>query len=242
MQTFIERILDRSLRPNSSNSLETIAQAHLVAGRIELAEPDHAEGDHAGRAGFLSGHGILGFFVGRSRQPPAGRFCRAAHPLLASIETPDWLRLAAGLAERPFETRLDPPSPQAANRNGRCLHRGRLSAAAGDGPHREHVIAFARRHGRDAAIVAVAKSFAPFTDGGRSWPRAEAFEGAIDISGYSVKDGSGTLPLSELFRHLPAAVLRRKCSALQDRLESAERSGSRNAAAVRDRTGRTAWR
>ena len=68
------------------------------------------------------------------------------------------------------------------------------------GPHREHVIAFARRHGRDAAIVAVAKSFAPFTDGGRSWPRAEAFEGAIDISGYSVKDSSGTLPLSGLFR------------------------------------------
>ena len=28
------------------------------------------------------------------------------------------------------------------------------------GPHRDHVIAFARRRGRDAAIVAVAKSFA----------------------------------------------------------------------------------
>ena len=78
------------------------------------------------------------------------------------------------------------------------------------GPHREHVIAFARRHGRDAAIVAVARAFVPFTDGGRSWPRAEAFEGDIDIGGYSVKDVRGTLPLSELFRHLPVAVLRAK--------------------------------
>ena len=52
------------------------------------------------------------------------------------------------------------------------------------GPHRDHVIAFARRHGRDAAIVAVAKSCAAFSQGGRNWPRAEDFDGAIDISGY----------------------------------------------------------
>ena len=94
------------------------------------------------------------------------------------------------------------------------------------GPHRDHVIAFARRHGRDAAIVAVAKSFAPFTDGGRSWPRAEAFEGALDISGYSVKDVRGTLPLSELFRHLPVAVLKAK---LQRAQAGAKAEQSRNA-------------
>ena len=39
------------------------------------------------------------------------------------------------------------------------------------GPHRDHVIAFARRRGRDAVIVAVAKSFAAFSQGGRTWPR-----------------------------------------------------------------------
>ena len=32
------------------------------------------------------------------------------------------------------------------------------------GPHRDHVIAFARRHGRDAAIVVVPRWFAAFTD------------------------------------------------------------------------------
>ncbi len=101
------------------------------------------------------------------------------------------------------------------------------------GPHREHVIAFARRHGRDAAIVAVAKSFAPFTDGGRAWPRAEAFEGAIDVSGYSLADRSGTLPLAELFHHLPVAVL--SAGVQRDRSGSKKsRSGARrlNAAAA----------
>ena len=80
------------------------------------------------------------------------------------------------------------------------------------GRHRDHVIAFARRRGRDAVIVAVAKSFAPFSQGGRAWPRAEAFDAALDVSGYSVEgfaEADATeLRLSELFRHLPAAVLK----------------------------------
>jgi (1->4)-alpha-D-glucan 1-alpha-D-glucosylmutase len=82
------------------------------------------------------------------------------------------------------------------------------------GPHRDHVIAFARRRGRDAAIVAVAKSFAAFSQGGRAWPRAESFDGAVNIKGYSVEgigDKAGAeIPLSLLFQHLPASVLKAK--------------------------------
>jgi (1->4)-alpha-D-glucan 1-alpha-D-glucosylmutase len=79
------------------------------------------------------------------------------------------------------------------------------------GPHRDHVIAFARRHGRHAVIAAVARSFAPVSDGGRVWPRAESFDGMLHIDGYSVEGGRGgvaALPLSTLFQHLPAAVLK----------------------------------
>jgi (1->4)-alpha-D-glucan 1-alpha-D-glucosylmutase len=73
------------------------------------------------------------------------------------------------------------------------------------GPHRDHVIAFARRHGRDAVIVAVAKSFAAFTQGGRAWPHADAFDGTIDINGYGI-EGASELRLAELFQQLPVAV------------------------------------
>ena len=77
------------------------------------------------------------------------------------------------------------------------------------GPHRDHVIAFARRHGRDAAIVAVTKSLAPFSQGGRSWPRAAAFEGTLNLKGYSVEGIDGAeLPLSTLFAELPVAVMK----------------------------------
>jgi (1->4)-alpha-D-glucan 1-alpha-D-glucosylmutase len=80
------------------------------------------------------------------------------------------------------------------------------------GPHRDHVVAYARRLGRDAAIVVVAKSFATFSQGGRAWPRAESYDATLDVSGYSVEGfaeaDASELRLSDIFRHLPAAVLK----------------------------------
>jgi (1->4)-alpha-D-glucan 1-alpha-D-glucosylmutase len=81
------------------------------------------------------------------------------------------------------------------------------------GSHRDHVIAFARRRGRDAAITAVAKSFAVFSQSGRIWPHREAFDGALSVKNYSVagigsKTNATELRLSALFQHLPAVVLK----------------------------------
>ena len=82
------------------------------------------------------------------------------------------------------------------------------------GPHRDHVIAFARRHGGQAAIVAVAKALAPMSEGGRAWPRADAFDASLDLRGYVIEDIAertarrGPAAIATLFRHLPAAVLK----------------------------------
>ena len=61
LNAFIARILDRSQSAEFLDSLRDDGAARGAARRIEFAEPAHAQGDHAGRAGFLSGHGILGF-------------------------------------------------------------------------------------------------------------------------------------------------------------------------------------
>ena len=83
------------------------------------------------------------------------------------------------------------------------------------GPHRDHFIGFARRHGHDAAISVVARSLAPLSQGGRSWPRADSFEASLNLKGYSIVgiDGGNNateVPLSALLRHLPVAVLKAK--------------------------------
>ncbi len=78
------------------------------------------------------------------------------------------------------------------------------------GPQRDHIIAFARRRGREAAIVAVGKSFAPLTQGGRNWPYADGFDAAIAAKGYSVEGFGGVveLPVAGVFKNLPVAVLK----------------------------------
>ena len=64
---------------------------------------------------------------------------------------------------------------------------------------------------RDAAIVAVTKSHAAFSQAGRAWPLAEVFDGTLNLEGYSVEGVNGAeLRLSSLFRHLPVAALRAK--------------------------------
>ena len=76
------------------------------------------------------------------------------------------------------------------------------------GAHAGHVIAFARRHGRDAAIVVVGRQFAPFTQAGREWPVLEGFDATIDIAGYSAPGlASNALPIAQAFRDVPAAVV-----------------------------------
>ena len=67
------------------------------------------------------------------------------------------------------------------------------------------------QHGGDAAIIAIGKSLAPLTQGGRIWPGAGAYDGAIVVSGYSFEGISGNeLPLADVFKYLPAAVLKAK--------------------------------
>jgi (1->4)-alpha-D-glucan 1-alpha-D-glucosylmutase len=80
------------------------------------------------------------------------------------------------------------------------------------GPHRDHVIAYARRRGGDAVIVAVAKSFAGFSQGGRAWPRPENYDASLHVGGYAVEGfadaDASQLRISDVFRHLSAAVLK----------------------------------
>jgi (1->4)-alpha-D-glucan 1-alpha-D-glucosylmutase len=80
------------------------------------------------------------------------------------------------------------------------------------GPHAEHVMAFARRRGRHAAITAVARLYAPLSQQGRIWPRGEAFEGELHIDGYSLEGVSDAnmsrVPLAKLFSELPVAALK----------------------------------
>ena len=70
---------DRGLRP-----------PHRAGRRGQRPGAMPAAAHRARRARPLSGHRVLGFQPGRSRQPPAGRFCRALRQRLATATSAPW--------------------------------------------------------------------------------------------------------------------------------------------------------
>lgn len=207
IKTFIGRILDRSISGEFLNALETLAQRVALLGALNSLSQITLKATMPGVPDFYQGTELSDFsLVDPDNRRPVDFAGRAR--LLASIEPPDWPRLVQDWSRGHLKLAWTRQLLKLRTEHASVFTDGDYQPLEVRGPHRDHVIAFARGHGRDAAIVAVAKSFAAFTQGGRAWPDAEAFDGAIDVSGYTIDGGGGDeLPLTRLFQRLPVAVL-----------------------------------
>jgi (1->4)-alpha-D-glucan 1-alpha-D-glucosylmutase len=214
LQTFIERILDRSASAEFLNSLETLSQRVSLLGALNSLSQIALKATMPGVPDFYQGTEFWDLsLVDPDNRRPVDFAARAA--VLASMENPDWQGLAQHWPDGHIKLAWTRHLLKIRTELADLFAHGDYVPLEVSGPHRDHVIAFARRRGRDAAIVAVVKSFAAFSQGGRAWPRAEAFDGAVDLKGYSVegisgKPGATEVPLPVLFQQLPAAVLKAK--------------------------------
>ena len=211
LRTFIDRILDRSVSAEFLNSLDTLAQRVSLLGALNSISQITLKATIPGVPDFYQGTEFwdLSLVDPDNRRPVD--FKERANAL-ASAQTPDWENLAENWSTGRLKLAWTRHLLKLRTELADVFAHGDYEPVQVSGPHRDHVIAFARRRGRDTAIIAVAKSFAPFSQSGRVWPLAEAFDAALDVSGYSVEgfaEADATeLRLSELFRHLPAAVLK----------------------------------
>jgi (1->4)-alpha-D-glucan 1-alpha-D-glucosylmutase len=132
--------------------------------------------------------------------------------VLASLGTPEWASLAQRWTDGHLKLAWTAHLLKLRTGLAEVFTHGDYEPLKVSGPHRDHIVAFSRRSGADAAIVVVARHFAAFSEGGRAWPRGEDFEGAIDLAGYSIAgiETAAELPLSSFFTHLPVAVLQAK--------------------------------
>ena len=214
LATFIERILDRSASAEFLNSLEILSRRVSLLGALNSLSQITLKATMPGIPDFYQGTEFWDLsLVDPDNRRPVDFAARGA--VLASMENPDWQGLAQHWPDGHIKLAWTRHLLQLRTELAAVFAHGDYLALEVSGPHRDHVMAFARRRGRDAAIVAVAKSFAAFSQGGRAWPRAEAFDGAVNIKGYSVegiggKAGATELPLSVLFQHLPTTVLKAK--------------------------------
>ena len=211
LRTFIERILDRSTSAEFLGSLETLARRVSLLGALNSLSQITLKATLPGVPDFYQGTEFWDLsLVDPDNRRPVDFEERAS--ALTSMEAPDWKDLVQNWSNGHLKLAWTRRLLKLRTEFADVFADGDYEPLQVTGPHRDHVIAFARRRGRDAVITAVAKSFAPFSQGGRVWPRAEAFEGALDVSGYSVEgfaEADATeLRLAELFRHFPAAVLK----------------------------------
>jgi (1->4)-alpha-D-glucan 1-alpha-D-glucosylmutase len=208
LQTFLARILDRSASAEFLNSLETLAQRVSLLGALNSLSQITLKATMPGVPDFYQGTEFWDLsLVDPDNRRPVDFAERAS--VLASVETPDWESLVQKWPNGHLKLAWTRHLLKLRTELADVFTHGDYRPLQISGPHRDHVIAFARRRGRDVAIVAIAKSFALMSQGGRVWPRAEAFDGALSLSGYSVAGIRGAeLRLSTLFQHLPAAVLR----------------------------------
>jgi (1->4)-alpha-D-glucan 1-alpha-D-glucosylmutase len=217
LQTFIARILDSSMSGEFLGSLETLAQRTALLGALNSLSQITLKATMPGVPDFYQGTEFWDLsLVDPDNRRPVDFSERAT--VLARVENPDWSGLVQNYPDGHLKMAWTRHLLKLRTELADVFAHGDYQPLEVSGPQRDHFIGFARRHGHDAAISVVARSLAPLSQGGRSWPRAESFEGSLNLAGYSIQSIEGgnhaaEVPLSTLLRHLPVAVLKAKVSA-----------------------------
>ncbi len=218
LQTFIARILDRSESAEFLNAVDTLAQRSARLGALNSLSQITLKATMPGVPDFYQGTEFWDLsLVDPDNRRPVDFAARAT--ALAAVENPDWDRLVQSWPDGHLKLAWTRHLLKLRTELAEVFAYGDYQPLEVIGPHRDHIIAFARRRGRDVAITVVAKSFASFSQGGRSWPHPEEFEGSLKLAGFSVEgiegqSRTGEIPLSALFRYLPVAVLKARVAAV----------------------------
>ena len=211
VKNFIAKILDPALSGEFLGSLQTLAQRLSLLGALNSLSQITLKATMPGVPDFYQGTELWDFsLVDPDNRRPVDFAARAR--LLETLEEPDWDRLVREWPSGHLKLAWTRQLLKLRTGLAAAFTDGDYAPLEVTGQHRDHFIAFARRQGREAAIVVVPRWFADFTDQGRNWPGPEIYDAALNVSGYAVEgfaDADATqLRLSDLLAHLPVAVLK----------------------------------
>jgi (1->4)-alpha-D-glucan 1-alpha-D-glucosylmutase len=245
LQTFLARILDPSISAEFLDSIEAFSRRIALLGALNSMSQITLKATVPGVPDFYQGTEFWDLsLVDPDNRRPVDFTERAA--VLTAMQTPDWEGLVRNWANGHLKLAWTRHLLKLRAELSDVFAHGDYQPLEVSGPHADHVIAFARRRGRNAAIIAVAKSMAVFSQSGRVWPRPDAFDATLHIEGYSLQGRDGKaraseVNLSDLFENVPAVVLKARVAATsrppRKRRESAS-LGQRQVAAIFDRDSR----
>jgi (1->4)-alpha-D-glucan 1-alpha-D-glucosylmutase len=210
LKTFVARILDDAISGEFLDSLSALARRVALLGALNSLSQLTLKATLPGVPDFYQGTEFWDLsLVDPDNRRPVDFVTRAG--ALAAMHPPDWEKLVQSWPDGRLKLAWTAHLLKMRNDLAEVFTNGDYQPLEVSGPHRDHTIAFARRRGRNAAIVVAGRWFAPFTQGGRIWPKPEAFDATVDVQGFVVDgyaDAGTSIPASSLFRHLPAAVLK----------------------------------
>jgi (1->4)-alpha-D-glucan 1-alpha-D-glucosylmutase len=211
VSNFVEKVLDPSISSEFLGSVQALAQRLSLLGALNSLTQITLKATMPGVPDFYQGTELWDFsLVDPDNRRPVDFGARAG--LLEALERPDWTRLAQDWPSGHLKFAWTRHLLRLRTEMADVFTQGGYAPLNVEGDHRDHFIAFARRRGRDAAIVVVTRSFAAFTDHGRSWPTPARYDATLNVHGYVVEgiaDGDpNRLQMSDLLEHLPVAVLK----------------------------------
>ncbi|QDM16154.1 malto-oligosyltrehalose synthase [Tardiphaga sp. vice352] len=210
LNLFLERILDPALSGEFLDALETFSKRTSLLGALNSLSQITLKATMPGVPDFYQGTELWDFsLVDPDNRRPVNFKQRAA--ILAKVQTPDWDALAQDWDSGHIKLAWTRELIRLRSEMAEVFTQGDYEPLEVTGPHAEHVIAFARRHGRDAAIVVIGRSFGELTQGGRAWPAANAIEAQVLAPGYAVEgaaDAEGGLHVARLLKGMPVAVIK----------------------------------
>ncbi|ULL00086.1 malto-oligosyltrehalose synthase [Bradyrhizobium sp. I71] len=207
IRDFVGKILDPARSAEFLEALQTLARRVALLGTLNSLSQLTLKATLPGVPDFYQGTEFWDLsLVDPDNRRPVDFVAR--HTALSSLEDPDWRGLSKSWPDGQLKLAWTRHLLKLRNGLGDVFARGDYQPLEVRGAHADHVIAFARRHGRAAAIVVVGRHFAPFTQGGREWPAVEGFDATVDISGYTATGLAGNeVRLAQAWRDLPVAVI-----------------------------------
>jgi (1->4)-alpha-D-glucan 1-alpha-D-glucosylmutase len=206
--TFVARVLDPAVSPDFRESIGGFAERTALIGALNSLSQVTLKLMMPGVPDIYQGTEFWDCaLVDPDNRRPVDFAARAA--ALAQTDPPDWAALAARWRDGRIKLAWTRHLLQLRRAQPDLFTFGDYRPVAVHGEDADHVIAFARSHGRDAVIVAVGRWFAGLTREGRAWPD-DAFDAKLATDGYSVEGhaAEGGIAVRNLFGDFPAAVLR----------------------------------
>jgi (1->4)-alpha-D-glucan 1-alpha-D-glucosylmutase len=207
VKSFIAKILDPTQSGEFLEALQTLARRVALLGALNALSQLTLKATLPGVPDFYQGTEFwdLSLVDPDNRRPVD---FSARHAALGALDNPDWNHLIKGWPDGRLKLAWTRHLLKLRNELPDVFARGDYQPLQVRGAHADHVVAFARRHGRAAVIVAVGRHFAPFTQAGREWPALDGADATIDVTGYSVPGFAGNdLPLAQALRGFPASVM-----------------------------------